>query len=168
MPNTKLTKSSSDSDSMQLTTEQKEKFLAYLEKKGLPAPASSLIPNRDQEETDLVSWCIEDISKGLKKEGVELSDEDKKNLLLDLIFTTIDFIVTQKDDERLGDLDGLIECMKVQNTMDDFQALIALYWGIYPYFGIAFSKSFAANYTKKCLDLQITPNPAYTNLIFNF
>jgi|GEM_PF-6283775 len=126
--------------------------------------------SKDQggDSTNLISWCVNDLANELYKNNFQLSDEDKKDITMDLILSTIKHLVIQKEDERLGDVQGLSSCIKLQQTTDDFQAVIALYWGIYPYFGIAFSKAFAVNYIQKCLDFRIQPNQSYINFILNY
>jgi hypothetical protein len=70
----KTTKTSQNTSSMQLTTAQKEKFLEYLEKKGLPAPTGSTksLSNKDNSEIevksiDYIEMCMDDLILKMSK-----------------------------------------------------------------------------------------------------
>jgi len=140
MPNTTTKpKKSTKQSPMQLTTEQKEKFLAYLEKKGLPAPKTS------QPDANIIDWLVEDI---IKNNG-NTADYKKYS---DYIFSYAFSNLTNKIDK------DHIEEFQKWVTEDNLDLFIITLFSIPEYSKIFILGSIYA-YTKLVINLNLEPNP---------
>ena len=172
MPTNTTNKSSETSQKnnlMQLTTAQKEKFLEYLERKGLPVPKGSQTSQGDSEpyenelSIDLVSLCVADIVKNLEQtDEYRMLDDDKKksfsyNLRVEFIEDFVDkfeLLIEQNPDIRkeLADIGKSIE--KIDELLEIFNEVILEI----PAIRDSFFKTIKEKYSQLCGDLGLINN----------
>ena len=149
-------KTSQNTSSMQLTTAQKEKFLDYLEKKGLPAPKGS---SNEYDNTNLLISMVESIvfqiQEALQEKMSEVRLEELKNNLSLKIFN-------QALTLNLGDLskidpDAAKEILELSD-FDEMLIKIGLYVEAFPNFAISFTQYLIDSYFVICLENSIKPD----------
>lgn len=152
----KTTKTSQNTSSMQLTTAQKEKFLDYLEKKGLPAPKGG---SSEYDNTNLLISMVESIAfqiqEALEEKMNETRLEELKNNLSLKIFN-------QALTLNLGDLSKIDpEAAKeiIESTdFDEMFVKIGLYVEAFPNFAVSFTQYLIDSYFVICLENSIKPD----------
>ena len=133
------TKTSANTSSMQLTQEQKEKFLSYLEMKGLPAPKGN------ETVSNIIDWLVEDI---VKSNGNSVDYKKYTDYIFGYAFSNL----TDKIDES-----HLEEFQKwvTEDNLDLF--IITLFSN--PEYSKIFILGAVYAYAKLTTNLNLEPNP---------
>lgn len=173
------TKQSISNSSMQLTQAQKEKFLEYLEKKGLPAPSANLAIEDHQSKSkkakpyefnDMFSWCADDIVSKARARDLDVEKEyiKSKDFENDIFASIFNEAVRYSIDnpERVYD-DIFLNALNASDSQEDIVGKLSLEAETNSRFADQLFAGIIKGYLDNCAKLALEIDPEISFLAFN-
>lgn len=151
---------------MRLSDEQKQKYLTYLQAKGLPAPKPSA--SKDLPD-DILDWMLQDILTQVKQTALYKSDPEffDSNEFAD---KTKAYIIGEAlkyalDESQAPVPDSFRKALKQVTDLYEALGMITMESAVNPPLAVAAFKGLCAAYFLKCLDLGIQADPMFVILM---